>query len=90
LESYARYKLIADVYRVKFDRKAVFIEGINQKFKILDKKHIVTTLKTTNVAKEKVKEDLKALKNDKFSKESLKRLSKIGTLIEKKYLKKVK
>ncbi len=90
LKSYARYKLIADVYGVKFDRKAVFIKGINQKFKILDKKHIVTTLKTNNVAKEKVKEDLESLKKNKFSKESLERLSKIGTLMDNKYLNKFK
>ncbi len=90
LKSYAKYKLIANVYGCNFDRKSVFIEGINQKFKVLDKTHIVTSIFTNKRAMEMSKEDLESLKTNNFSRESLKRLSEISKLIDKKYIKKIK
>jgi hypothetical protein len=89
LESYARYKLLANVYNCNFNRKSVFIKGINYKFQSLDKKHIITTIKTNEKARKKAMEDINSLEKNKFTKESLKRLNQISKLIDKRYLKKI-
>lgn len=86
LKSYARYELIPKVYGGKFNRKSVFIKGINQKFQKLDKSHIITTIITNNKARKKAKEDITALEKNIFSKETKIRLNKISKLINKKYL----
>jgi hypothetical protein len=87
LEKYHNIKVIASAYGAGFERKSVFINGIDQKLRTLKGKHIVTTVLTNDKARHMARTDLQSLKSNVFSKDSLRRLSKVSRLIDKKYVK---
>ena len=85
-DAYLRYKLVARVYGCGFGRNSVYISGRGMFGERLDEEHIITSFRTNEGVKRNVREDLKTLISGCGSKDSLKRLSRISGLIERRYL----
>ena len=86
-EKFSEYELIAKVYDCKFERKEVFIKGITSQNESLNQSHIVTTLETNEKARQIALKDIGALENDKYEKDTIKRLNQLSRLFDEKYLK---
>jgi hypothetical protein len=86
LEKYSNYREISRAYGARFERRSVFIKGTDQNLHPLRRSHLVTTITTNDRARRMSKEDLSSLRSGRFSKESLRRLSMVSKIINKKYL----
>lgn len=80
-------KTLAKVYDARFDIKELNIIGHRKGKETASLLHRIYVLKTNCKARKMAKEDLKALESDDYSKDSLKRLSKVARLIKPEFLK---
>lgn len=80
-------KTLANVYGARFDIKELNIIGHKKGKERSSLLHRVYVLKTNARARKIAREDLKALASNNYSKDSLKRLSKVARLIKPEFLK---
>ncbi|MDD5331655.1 MAG: hypothetical protein PHE43_02440 [Candidatus Nanoarchaeia archaeon] len=82
-------KKLAKIYNTTFSIKEMKIVGRKKGGPRSSLLHRVYIIRTNNQARELVKKDLSELTSNKFSKDSLIRLSKVAKLIKKEFLKEV-
>jgi hypothetical protein len=79
-------KTLATIYHAKFEIKELDIIGHRKGRQTSSLPHRIYVLRTNDQSREMAKEDLKALRANKYSKDSLRRLSKVAKLIKPEFL----
>ena len=88
-DKYDHLKLISETYDCLFDSKEIFIKSTNHSGNPVNGNHKIITLQTNEKARKFTEKDIKAFENNKFSSESIKRLSEIGKIMQEEFLMKV-